>query len=225
MKHAAPLIKPTEASLATARLRQEILSGAVRPGTKLKLVPLADRYQVSRGPVREAATRLAAEGLVSIEDQRGFRVTALSREDLLDLTETRTRIELLTLRDAIAAGDLDWEGRVMAACHTLERVHEDPGADFTLRHAEFHEALVSACPHRYLLEFRARLFALSQRYRNLAARGADRAPRDVAAEHHAIAAAAVARRPEDACGQLAEHLERTARRLIEAYPALFGEAQ
>ena len=71
--------KPTEASLITARLRQEIVNGTVAPGAKLKLVPLARRYEVSRGPLREAAARLAAEGLVTIEDQRGFRVAPISR--------------------------------------------------------------------------------------------------------------------------------------------------
>ena len=50
----------TEASLATERLRSEIVTGVVAPGAKLKLVSLAERYAISRGPLREAATRLAA---------------------------------------------------------------------------------------------------------------------------------------------------------------------
>ena len=79
--------KRTDASMITERLRSEIVSGALAPGSKLKLVPLAARYDVSRGPVREAASRLAAEGLIVIEDQRGFRVTPISRADLLDVTK------------------------------------------------------------------------------------------------------------------------------------------
>lgn len=223
-----PLAKPTEASLATARLRAEIVGGVMRPGDKLKLEPLARRYAVSRGPLREAASRLAAEGLVTIEDHRGFRVAPLSRVDLADVTATRQRIEVLALEDAIAHGDLAWEGRVKAACHMLDRVtgHLEDRAAFAAQHQAFHEALVSACPSAYLLEFRARLYALTERYRNLAAEGyaAGRAHRDVAAEHQALADAAVARDAPRAAALLRAHLAETARQLIEAYPELFGGA-
>lgn len=218
--------KPTEASVLTDRLRQEILRGRVQPGAKLKLVPLSRRYAVSRGPLREAASRLAAEGLVTIEDQRGFRVSPISRADLLDVTETRQRIEALALRDALAHGDLAWEGRVLAACHVLERVTgSEPGADpaFHTHHEAFHEALVSACPSDYLRGFRARLFALSERYRHLAAgRYAAGRARDVAAEHRAIAEAAVARDADRACTLLVAHLSETADTLLDAYPEVFG---
>ena len=221
--------RPTEASLVTDRLREEILSGAVPPGAKLKLVPLAQRYAVSRGPLREAASRLAAEGLVTIEDQRGFRVAPISRDDLLDVTRTRQRIEELALRDAIAHGDLVWEGRVMAACHMLDRVTRHDGspaarAAFAEQHRLFHEALVAACPSAYIHRFREHLYGLTERYRNLAAEGyaTGRTHRDVLAEHHAIAEAVVARRAEEACALLAAHLDETARTLLEAYPTLFG---
>jgi DNA-binding GntR family transcriptional regulator len=221
-------VRRTEASLATERLRSEIVAGAVAPGAKLKLASLAQRYAISRGPLREAAARLAAEGLVTIEDQRGFRVAAISRADLLDITHTRQRVEALALRDSIAHGDLAWEGRVTAACHVLERVTSselDRGPSFTDRHREFHEALVDACPSHYLLRFRERLYALSQRYRSLAADSAPeiRDRRDVSGEHKAIAEAAVARKADEACALLHHHLARTADVLIAAYPELFGE--
>lgn len=220
----------TEASRVTDRLRDEIIRGVMPPGARLKLVPLARRFAISRGPLREAASRLAAEGLVTIEDQRGFRVTPISRADLRDVTRTRQRIERIALRDAIAHGDLEWEGRVAAALHMLDRC-TPPGDDperqrrFTHHHAAFHDALVSACPSSYLLEFRARLYALTERYRHLAT--ASRMPRvrgrDVGAEHRAIADAAVGRRTDEACALLVGHLAETASGLIEAYPDLFGD--
>lgn len=223
--------RPTETSLATDRLRSEILSGVVPPGSKIKLVPLARRYAISRGPLREAASRLAAEGLVSIEDQRGFRAAPISRADLLDLTRTRQRVELLALRDAVEHGDLAWEGRVTAAEHVLARVTAHDGSPaaralFADKHAEFHAALVEACPSSYLLDFRARLYALTERYRNLAAaHDASRRARDVAAEHRAIADAVVARDAERACALLGAHLAHTAEGLVAAYPELFGEPE
>lgn len=217
--------RPTEASLLTARLRRDILRGVVAPGAKLKLVRLAEQYAVSRGPLREAASRLASEGLVEIEDQRGFRVAAISRADLLDITRTRQRIESLALRDAITHGDLAWEGRVMAACHVLERVTGGDDADaFAQYHRRFHETLVDACPSRYLLDFRERLYALAARYRNLAAEryAEHRGERDVAAEHQALADAVVARNADTACALLQVHIDETARTLLAAYPDLFG---
>lgn len=223
-----PASKPTDTSLVTERLRDEILSGAVAPGAKLKLVPLARRYEVSRGPLREAASRLAAEGLVTHEDQRGFRVTPVSRDDLLDVTRTRQRVEMLALRDAIQCGDLAWEGQVMAACHVLAQVTEhdsspEARATFQAHHQAFHEALVAACPSRYLLDFRERMYQLSERYRHLAAeRYRASSARDIVAEHRAIAEAAVSRDAERATTLLSEHLGETAFTLLAAYPELFG---
>lgn len=225
----AALTKPTDASIVTDRLRQEILEGVVAPGAKLKLVPLARRYQVSRGPLREAASRLAAEGLVTIEDQRGFRVSPISRADLLDVTRTRQQIEVLALRDAIEQGDLAWEGEVMAACHVLARVTVHDGSPaarslFDTHHLAFHEVLVGACASSYLREFRDRLYSLTARYRHLAAeRYAAGQERDIVAEHRAMAEAAVARDSERACQLLTEHLGETATTLLAAYPELFGE--
>lgn len=223
--------RPTEATRVTDQLRDEIIRGVVAPGARLKLVPLARRFAISRGPLREAASRLAAEGLVTIEDQRGFRVAPVSRADLKDITRTRQHIERLVLRDSIAHGDLGWEGRVAAALHVLDRCtppEDDPEQrrQFSEHHEAFHTALVSACSSAYLLEFRARLYALSERYRHLAAD--TRLPRlrerDVGAEHRAIADAALGRRTDEACTLIVGHIAETAAGLIQAYPDLFGDA-
>lgn len=220
--------RPTEATLLADRLRLAIVQGQIPPGSRLKLVPLARRFEVSRGPLREAASRLAAEGLIEIKDQRGFWVAPISGADLADVTRTRQRVESMVLADSIAAGDLAWEAQVMAALHVLNRTpHTGHGpaarARFRQAHAAFHEALGSACPSAYLLGFRDRLFRLSERYRNLllAAPTPAHAPaRDVQAEHRAIAEAAVGRRTEDATALLVEHLQHTARALAAAFPEL-----
>lgn len=131
------------------------------------------------------------------------------------------------LRDAIARGDLAWEGRVLAACHVLERVTSHDGSAAALQtfadhHTAFHDALASACPSTYLLDFRARLWTLSERYRNLAAsRYAASPDRDIVAEHRELAQAAVARDSDRACAVLTAHLQQTATTLQAAYPQLF----
>lgn len=221
--------RKTDATRVADRLRDDILRGVVAPATKLKLAPLAARYGIGRGPLREAASKLAAERLVVFEDHRGFRVAPISRDELVDITSTRRRIEALVLRDAIAHGDDAWEGEILAALHRLEKSSNlDPSEagqrSFSDRHRDFHAALAGACPSRYLLEFRETLYAHAERYRSLAEAKYRQCPsdRDVPAEHAAIAEAAIARDAERACALLEAHIQRTADTLIAGYPELFG---
>ncbi len=85
-------------------LRAEILACRLLPGRKLKIRELCGRFGVSLGAVREALSRLTAEGLVVAETQRSFQVAPVSAADLADLTRLRVDIEGLALRWAIAAG-------------------------------------------------------------------------------------------------------------------------
>jgi DNA-binding GntR family transcriptional regulator len=74
-------------------LRELILAGALPAGTKLGEADLATRLDVSRTPVREALSRLAAEGLVDLVPNRGARVARWSDEDLEQIFELRLRLE------------------------------------------------------------------------------------------------------------------------------------
>lgn len=222
--------KQTDATVVAARLREEIIRGIVPPGAKLKLVPLAERYAVSRGPLREAVSRLAAEDLVVIEDQKGFRVTNISRQHLTDVTQTRQRIESMALRDAIAHGDLTWEGELLSSLHVLGRVSgvaddEEGQRSFQARHRAFHEALIKACPSVYLKRFCEILYAHTERYRALAAvrYRVQRSARDIDGEHEAIVRAALARDADRACHLLESHFQHTANTLLRDYPSFFEE--
>jgi DNA-binding GntR family transcriptional regulator len=77
---------------ATALLRDLILAGSLAAGTKLGEAELATRLDVSRTPVREALSRLAAEGLVEIVPNRGARVTRWSDEEVQQIFELRLRL-------------------------------------------------------------------------------------------------------------------------------------
>jgi GntR family transcriptional regulator, carbon starvation induced regulator len=118
---------PTLASTVVDRLRAEIVQGSFSPGEKLRLEHIAARYGVGRTPLREACCRLVAEGLVSIVDQRGFRVSPISHADLLDLTRTRQQLESLALRSSITRGGLAWEAEVSAALQRLQGVSRSTG--------------------------------------------------------------------------------------------------
>jgi DNA-binding GntR family transcriptional regulator len=95
---------------ALADLREAILAGDLAAGAHLGEVELADRLGLSRTPVREALTRLAAEGLVELEAHRGARVTSFSPEDLHGIFDVRLALEPRATARAAAhatAADLD----------------------------------------------------------------------------------------------------------------------
>lgn len=205
----------TLASALVERLRADIVGGALGPGEKLRLPELSDRYECGVNPLREALARLSATGLVTIEDQKGFRVSPVSREDLIDITRTRQQIESLVLRQSIAEGDVEWETRVLSAHHRLMRmsptVQDRPGElsdEWEAHHQAFHFALVSGAESRWLLHFHDVLAEQTVRYRRLMVT-ARFTTRDVPAEHAQLVEAVLARDADRACELIAAHFART----------------
>src|SRR5690349_1248626 len=119
----------TQADQAFDLIRGDILTCRVRPGTKLKINDLCTQYDLSLGSVREALSRLGADGLVVAEPQKGYSVTPVSKNDLVDLTHARIEIEALCLADAMAHGDLRWESELLAAFHRLSHLPEKSPED------------------------------------------------------------------------------------------------
>ena len=87
--------------LLVQEIRDEIICGNFEPGMRLRLRNLADQFNVSTQPIREALSELEAEGLVQTEPRRGAIVTALSAEELLDLYEIRATLESMATRLAV----------------------------------------------------------------------------------------------------------------------------
>jgi DNA-binding GntR family transcriptional regulator len=186
----------TQSSRAYLRLKREILFGRFQPDDKLKIVELAEAFEVSAGAMREALSRLIPEGLVVSRDQRGFIVAPLSLDDLDDLTQVRIDIEELALRRSLARGDSDWEALVLAAAHRLRRTSkfaETGEIEFGWieLHERFHSALVAACGSPQLLSIRAHLHQQTERYRYITAY--KDGGRDFEAEHQEIVDAALDR--------------------------------
>src|SRR5262245_152705 len=80
-------------SAVLARLRADIVACRWMPGERLRVETLRERYGVGTSPLREALMRLEAEGLVVLEQNRGFKVSDVSLENLTDLMTTRIEIE------------------------------------------------------------------------------------------------------------------------------------
>jgi len=164
----------TLAERAVTLLQRDILSGALRPGSKLVVADLVDRYGIGATPVREGLSRLVAHGLVSAIGQRGFRVARISQDDLRDITSVRRLVEVEALRLAIAHGRDEWEAGIVASLHRLQlfasrsqEAFREGSAEFDDVHRGFHTALLAACGSPRLLEFHRSLYDQAYRYRRL----------------------------------------------------------
>jgi DNA-binding GntR family transcriptional regulator len=100
----------TSAERALDTLREDILRGTLPAGARLGEVELADRLGVSRTPVREALSRLAAEGLVELVPNRGARVASWTVDELEGVFALRSLLEPQLTAIAVphaSAADLD----------------------------------------------------------------------------------------------------------------------
>ncbi|MBN8942131.1 MAG: GntR family transcriptional regulator [Rhizobiales bacterium] len=196
---------------AYRRIRSDILTGRLQPGRKLKLDVLRADYDASVSTLREILSRLVSEKLVVAEGQRGFEVMPISVANLREIAALRQLLEGHALEQSFAQGDLEWEGRVIAAHHKLAQMEErmkrgdQAGTDLWKRYDwQFHQALVSACGSQILMQTHAAVFERYLRYQMIALsyRG------DIAAEEHRAMLEAALRRDAAAVSRiLAGHIE------------------
>lgn len=195
-----------------AEIKADIMTGRIKPGERLTLTPLSERFGVSLSVIREALTRLAEQRLARATPQQGFMVTPLSVAHLRELTDARLEIEILVLRRALAEGDVAWEARVLASHHLLANTPMDDPEPFSpawaAAHRDFHASVASGCANSLLLQMRQDLYDSAELYRFWSALAAPRG-RDVAREHREIAESAVARDETLIVKLMREHLTRT----------------
>lgn len=212
-------VKPTLAGKIESRLRREIVLGQLEPGTRLNLDRLRETMNVGLSPLREAVTRIVADGLIEVAPQRGYRVTPVSVENFREVCDLRTELEPFALRKSIANGGLEWETAVMGALHRVNRTERDPEdpdsrAAWEAANNAFHRTLIERCDMPLLLKIHGSLIAMNDRYRNIYYKAVT-VQRDVVDEHSAIAEAAVDRRADEAADMLTRHIERSVEILME----------
>ena len=224
---AAPAVSGGPVMEATyARLRADILSGGLAPGARLRLEALRDRYDASVNTLREALTRLVADGLVQSEGQRGFTVVPASLANLRDITDVRRLLECEAARRSLQRADLEWEANLVGAYHKLARIedivaqdHARWGGKLEDYNREFHAALIAACGSRWLLHLFGVMYDQSLRYRMLALQTED-FPRDQSRrEHRELLDAALARDAAKVTQVLEIHITKG----LELYLALDGK--
>ena len=216
----------TRASSVYDRLRRDLLAGQLAPGRRLTARFLMERYEAGQTPLREALNRLASDGLVVFQDQRGFAVADVSAAELTELNETRCWVEEIALRRSIAAATAAWEETLLVLCHRLLRTARPAGAyaedpAWEQVHRSFHRALLAGCGSQPLLAFCDQLADQLYRYRQLAIRKSFPG-RNVDAEHQAILAAVLRKDADGAVAVLHAHYRSTADVILADLPAAVG---
>lgn len=200
---------------AFERVREDIITSRLHPGEKLRIEHLRNRYGIGTSPLREALSRLVSEGLVTAEGQRGFWVPPVSVEDYADIVETRVVLESYALHESILRGDDEWEGRVVATYHNLRKIEqrlivepENFFPDWWERNHLFHDALIAACPLRWLLKFHGVVFDLHNRYHRISMRTVNISP-DLFEDHRLLMESALDRKADAAVVALERHIRRS----------------
>lgn len=200
--------------LVTDRIREAILQGRLKPGERLDQAEIAERFQVSRMPVREALRTLEAEGLVKFYPHRGVEVCDLSPEEIEEIYQIRIVLESMAVQLAVARFNEEADRRLSALLQEMEEVADDPPTWTTLNY-RFHQEL-------YTLSGRPRLCGIIETLRNTVqpyvARDVSHPTRARLAmqQHRAILEAYRAGDPDRAAALVSEHLRQACESLVAA---------
>ena len=198
-------------------LRRMVMQFEIRPNERINEVELAQRFSVSRTPLREALNRLVTEGLLGLEPNRGFRSRSLETSEIVDLYEARAIIEVAAIRLACRrASDADvqsFDEYWASVPGLLDRPVEALAHD-----EEFHERLVglSGNPElpRALRAINARIHFV--RMVDLGRRER----RELTHNEHGLVVEALRRRDEDECASiLSRHIERRQDEIVDVIKA------
>jgi DNA-binding GntR family transcriptional regulator len=203
-------------------LREEILTGVLRPGDSLSVLKIADRFGASRTPVRDAFIRLESEGLVSLIDRQGARVSPISIRGVRDLFEIRIMLEGQATHQVaeVAAQDAKVRGAFSDLVEQFEAVGAQQASP--VRRERFYElaeaydqAVIAHTRNEHLSRMVAELRPHSARLRIIAHSPTDRLEVSLQ-EHLAMCKAIVDGDPAAAAAATTAHLEMTQKTILDA---------
>ena len=187
-------------------LAERIIAGTLLPGTKLRQDHIAEEFETSHVPVREALRRLEAQGLAVSEPRRGVRVAAFSKAEIEEVARMRSVLEGLALRHAAP----HLTPAILSEAEAVTRAgdHARDIAEQEEANKQFHRLLLTPCNMPRLLAQIDDLHLVGTRFMLVRER-AGWAPR-VDMEHHAILRLLRAGNVEDAVRTLERHVLRLA---------------
>lgn len=214
-------IATTVGSTAYEQIKKDIIFGVLAPDTKLKLSGMKTQYGASVSTVRETLSRLASEGFVVAEEQRGFFVAPVSRADFVEIADLRILLECTALQNSLELGDTEWEASLVAAYHKLHitelKILDGDHSDTALwkrYDSEFHQIMISACNSENLLSLHSVIFDKYLRYQVsvLTNRGTE-----AIKEHKRMLDAALRRDVEKTQKILTQHITRGLKHALKAF--------
>lgn len=188
-------------------VRQDILTCELKPGEELREADLAQRYGVSKTPVRDAMQKLEFEGLIEIEPRRGHRVRPVSMRDAEDILELRAVLECAVVTKVARRA----EPEELAALDALRQCDGDTIRAFADYNRRFHATLAQMSGNRRLAEESVRVMEFYDRLAIvsltlLSREGGFDTP---LADHNAIIDALQARNGRLAARLVRDHVERS----------------
>lgn len=166
--------RPTAQDAVLSRLREDILTGVLGPGDQLVQESLADRYGVSRVPLREALKTLESEGQLVYHPHRGYFVVELSADDLREVYHLRALLEDAALRAAVPTlDDRDLDDIAELADEIEQAASEGDVRAMTEANRRFHFAMYDAAGMPRLSRLLRQLWEATDAYRALYYQGED----------------------------------------------------
>lgn len=129
-------------------LRQRIVRGDLAPGTRITEEALAEEFDVSRGPIRDALTQLSFENLVEVQRPRGVYITGLTKDDVDQLYSLRGALEQLALSRAMRVDDASrWAPMAAAVGRMGAAADAGDHAAFVTADLDFHSQIYALADH------------------------------------------------------------------------------
>ncbi|MCF4129802.1 GntR family transcriptional regulator [Methylobacterium sp. SyP6R] len=196
----------TRTERLAAEIAEAIVTGALAPGHRLDEQALADRYGVSRTPVREALRQLGTSGLVEVRPRRGAVVAQVTPDQLAALFVAMAEIEATCARLA-ALSMSPLERRRLDALHDAmgELARAGDPAAYAQANTAFHGAIYAGAHNAVLSDFARSLRRRLQPYREAQFRQAGRLDRSHA-EHGAVVAAILGGQAGEAHAAMLRHV-------------------
>lgn len=204
---AATPLRTTITDALVEQLRGDIRSGRIAPGSRLRQAEVAERFQVSTTPVREAFAALEREGLLVGSPHRGVIVFQPTVEDLKETYEIRIPLEALATEKGV---ENMTDGDIAELEAVLGRMAQtaDDAKRYNELNSQFHGIIYAAARRPKLAQLIADLRESSAAYLRIYATVAPTA-NDTHKEHEAIFEACRARAPKRAAKAMIEHLQHT----------------
>mgnify|MGYP005996817331 FL=1 len=172
------IIKLAPQSLITQiynKLKKSLINGDLKPGEKLKIDSLKDKYNSGHTPIREALTSLVKDGLVERIEQKGFVASNVSMKHFNEILKTRIWIEEIAIKKSMEnkKGLEVWEENLILLNHRLnkkdwtEKYNPDNPDSWEMMHKKFHISLISRSGSDFLTKFCEQLYDQNLRFRFL----------------------------------------------------------